>query len=37
MSSNPRVFFDIEIDSRPAGRVIMELRADVVPKTGAGI
>ena len=31
--SNPRVFFDIEIDKRPAGRITMELRKDVVPKT----
>lgn len=31
--ANPKVFFDIAIDNAPAGRVIMELRADVVPKT----
>ncbi|XP_037340274.2 peptidyl-prolyl cis-trans isomerase-like [Pungitius pungitius] len=30
---NPRVFFDITIDGGNAGRIIMELRADVVPKT----
>ncbi|XP_068429465.1 peptidyl-prolyl cis-trans isomerase F, mitochondrial-like [Clinocottus analis] len=30
---NPKVFFDISIDGASAGRVIMELRADVVPKT----
>ncbi|XP_044031001.1 peptidyl-prolyl cis-trans isomerase-like [Siniperca chuatsi] len=30
---NPRVFFDITIDGDNAGRIIMELRADVVPKT----
>mmetsp|Transcript_18540 Transcript_18540/g.33550 ORF Transcript_18540/g.33550 Transcript_18540/m.33550 type:complete len:166 (+) Transcript_18540:90-587(+) len=31
--SNPKVFFDITIGGKPAGRVIMELRADVVPRT----
>merc|ERR1712071_499117 len=29
----PRVFFDITADGAPVGKVIMELRADVVPKT----
>ena len=29
----PRVFFDIEIDGKKAGRITMELRSDVVPKT----
>ncbi|RKO90239.1 cyclophilin-like domain-containing protein [Blyttiomyces helicus] len=31
--SKPRVFFDLAADGAPLGRVIMELRADVVPKT----
>jgi peptidyl-prolyl isomerase D len=31
--SRPRVFFDITIGGRPAGRVTMELYSDLVPKT----
>merc|ERR1712028_331694 len=31
--SNPKVFFDITIGGAAAGRVIMELRNDVTPKT----
>ncbi|KAJ2857259.1 peptidyl-prolyl cis-trans isomerase cpr6, partial [Coemansia asiatica] len=32
-SENPRVFFDITIGGSPAGRIVMELYADKVPKT----
>lgn len=31
--ANPRVFFDLTIGGAPAGRVVMELFADSVPKT----
>ena len=29
----PIVFFDVSVDGLQVGRIVMELRADVVPKT----
>lgn len=31
--TRPRVFFNISIDSKPAGKITFELYSDVVPKT----
>lgn len=31
--SRPKVFFDVTIDAKPAGRIEFELYNDVVPKT----
>ena len=33
MPKNPRVYFDITIGSRAAGRIIIELFIDITPKT----
>ena len=32
-ATRPRVFFDIAVGSKPAGRIAMELYSDLVPKT----
>lgn len=33
VKSNPRVFLDIQIAKKDVGRIVIELRADVVPMT----
>ena len=30
---NPKVFFDVTMDGEAAGRIVMQLRKDIVPKT----
>ena len=30
---NPKVFFDVKIGDQAAGRIVLRLRKDVVPKT----
>ena len=35
MSTLPKVFLEVSIGGTPAGRIIIELRSDVVPKTCA--
>ncbi|CAA7013228.1 unnamed protein product [Microthlaspi erraticum] len=32
-TGNPKVFFDMTVDGKPAGRIVMELFADTTPRT----
>ncbi|KAG7578332.1 Cyclophilin-type peptidyl-prolyl cis-trans isomerase domain [Arabidopsis thaliana x Arabidopsis arenosa] len=31
--ANPKVFFDLTVDAKPAGRIVIELFADLTPRT----
>lgn len=33
MAPNPHVFLDVELGGKPAGRIVIELRADVAPRS----
>jgi peptidyl-prolyl isomerase F (cyclophilin D) len=33
LQSNPKVFFDVAADGSPLGRIVVEVKADVTPKT----
>lgn len=35
--ANPKVFFDVDIGGKPAGRITFELFKDVVPKVPTGL
>jgi len=32
-SGNPRVFFEMNVGNKPVGRIVMELKKDIVPQT----
>ena len=34
---NPQVYFDVKIGNKMSGRIIMQLRADVVPMTAGDL
>ncbi len=34
---NPKCFFDMTADGKPLGRIVMEIKADMVPKTAGKI